>query len=56
MQDFFYWMGVIYSGLFLLLGIGVFSGLVVNYFFSKMQDTHGLFKLASAMRDAREKK
>lgn len=35
MQDFFYWLGVIYSGLFLLLGLGVFSGLVLNYVYTK---------------------
>lgn len=56
MREFFYWMGVIYSGLFLLLGLGVFSGLILNYVFTKMGDIHGMTKLIKALKEAKLEK
>lgn len=56
MQDFFYWMGVIYSGLFLMLGAGIFSGLVMNYFYGKLRDIHGMTELMTALREHKKGK
>ena len=56
MREFFYWLGVIYSGLLLLLGLGVFSGLVLNYVFTKMGYIHGMTKILKDLREAKLEK
>ena len=56
MQDFFYWMGVIYSGLFLLMGFGIFAGVILNYIWSKMKDMHGLVEVMTALKTVNKHK
>jgi hypothetical protein len=45
MEEFFYWMGVIYSGIFLLVGLCIFVGLITDYAWGKMKNAHKLLKI-----------
>ena len=51
MEEFFYWLGVIYSGIFLLIGLCVFVGLITDYAWSKMKNAHSLFKIMKVYQD-----
>lgn len=45
MEEFFYWLGVIYSVIFCLMGLCGFIGIVTDYFWGKMKNAHGLMEI-----------
>ena len=51
MDEFFYWLGVIYSGMFLLIGLCIFIGLITDYAWGKMKNAHSLFKIMKVYQD-----
>lgn len=56
MDGFFYWLGVIYSGIFLLIGLCVFVGLIADYAWSKMQNAYGLMEIMTAYKKYNKEK
>lgn len=51
MGDFFYWMGVIFSGLFLLIGLFIFIGMMTDYYWNKMKNVLTLVKIMNVYND-----
>lgn len=45
MKEFFYWMGVIFSGIFGLVGFSIIVGLLSDYCWKKIQNAYGLMEI-----------
>lgn len=56
MEEFFYWIGVIYSALFALVGLCVFVGLISDYAWSKMKNAYGLMEIMAVWKQHNQEK
>lgn len=56
MEESFYWLGVIYSAIFLFMGLCVFIGLITDYAWSKMKNAYGLMEIMTIYREYNKEK
>ena len=56
MDEFFYWLGVIYSGIFLLVGLCIFCGFIADYCWAKMQKAYGFMEIMAAYKKYNKEK
>lgn len=50
LNDFFWWMGVIYSIIFIVFGSFALIGVGINYCYGRMKDLHSLTELMAAWK------
>ena len=56
MEDFFYWMGVVFSGIFSFIGFCLFMGLMADYCWAKMQNVYGLMEIMNSYKKYNKEK
>lgn len=55
-EQIFFWIGIVSSAFFVLLGMGLAASLLMNFLWGRMRDAHGLMTMIEAYRELNRKR